>query len=168
MQKGALNRAQPKADFPTFVSIPVERCFETANFKLISLEKGRTRVNFFQTTSIRQLSSVIQYFKSVISQSKKKKKRTNQRNSSPSFRSAIRRPRTDASHPHHFYNTRAIPVLFQVSAIPLPLSSFSFSLRKHGHVRGNEATEGKEIKRSTSSKRRERQRGKRERELIRV
>lgn len=75
MQKGALNRAQPKADFPTFVSIPVERCFETASFKLISLEKGRTRVNFFQTTSIRQLSSVIQYFKSVISQSKKKKKK---------------------------------------------------------------------------------------------
>lgn len=49
--KGSVNRAQSKADFPTFVSIPVERnCFETANFKLISLqivEKGRTRINFF-------------------------------------------------------------------------------------------------------------------------
>lgn len=105
MQKGALNRAQPKADFPTFVSIPVERCFETASFKLISLEKGRTRVNFFQTTSIRQLSSVIQYFKSVISQPKKKKK-----NKSTQFLSVL-----SFRHPSSTHRRVASPSLLQYS-----------------------------------------------------
>lgn len=50
VQNGALNRARPKADFPTFVSVPdgtMFRTLETANFKLISLGKGRTRINFF-------------------------------------------------------------------------------------------------------------------------
>lgn len=36
-----------KLIFQPLYPYPMERCFETANFKLISLGKGRTRINFF-------------------------------------------------------------------------------------------------------------------------
>lgn len=119
VQNGALNRARPKADFPTFVSVPdgtMFRTLETANFKLISLGKGRTRINFFlnHVSISPRLSNV---FKSAESSFRNRKQ---------TKRKKKIHPRTDASHPHHFYTRTQYPYYSKCpAAIQLPLLPLS-------------------------------------------
>lgn len=145
-----------KLIFQPLYPYPMERCFETANFKLISLGKGRTRINFFlnHVSISPRLSNV---FKSAESSFRNRKQ---------TKRKKKIHPRTDASHPHHFYTRTQYPYYSKCpAAIPLPLlpSSFSFSLPKHGllpSMKRQWSNEGKEIKRLTrSSPGRERLRG---------
>lgn len=115
--KGSVNRVQPKADFPTFVSIyiyiyiPVEpECFEPRILNSFSsnLGKGTSKdkpLQTEQTTSIHQLSGypVFRIDQSSFRNRKKKKERKKEinENTIPPLLS-FRHPRTDTSHPHHF------------------------------------------------------------------